>query len=112
MTCESGWTGDRCRAPLHHDGPHTNDSLEVIVGWLEQQEGATGALQDISRGFPAGEMLAAFHEERKDPRPRHTSRGEETLVGWPYGRTHDADCPGCIDVPYAASPRSEAYWSS
>jgi hypothetical protein len=23
--CESGWTGDRCRRPLFHDGPHSNE---------------------------------------------------------------------------------------
>ena len=23
--CESGWTGDRCSLPLHHDGPHSNE---------------------------------------------------------------------------------------
>ena len=22
--CESGWTGDRCSLPHHHDGPHDN----------------------------------------------------------------------------------------
>lgn len=24
--CESGWTGDRCQLPLHHDGDHDNES--------------------------------------------------------------------------------------
>lgn len=23
--CESGWTGDRCKLPLFHAGPHSNE---------------------------------------------------------------------------------------
>lgn len=44
--------------------------------------------------------------------PRHTVNGKTSEDGWPYGTIHDMDCPGCKDVPYLASPRSEAYWSS
>lgn len=32
--------------------------------------------------------------------------------GIQYGQTHDADCPGCKDTPFTASPRSETYWAS
>jgi hypothetical protein len=48
--------------------------------------------------------------------------GQHTIGGLPigptnpgqYGRTHDSDCqgPGCRDVPFTLSPRSETYWSS
>lgn len=66
--CGSGWTGDRCRIrTLHHDGPHTNESQDEIVGWLEQQPGSTSVLQDINRGYPAADMLVVFHEERGVP---------------------------------------------
>lgn len=32
--CESGWTGDRCSLPLHHDGPHSNETEpEARYAW-------------------------------------------------------------------------------
>ena len=42
----------------------------------------------------------------------HTVHGEVNTEGWPYGTTHDMDCPGCQDTPFTASPRSETYWAS
>lgn len=44
--------------------------------------------------------------------PRHTVRGETSETGWPYGTTHDMDCPGCAGTSFTASPRSETYWCS
>lgn len=45
--------------------------------------------------------------------PVHTVRGKPIgPEGSPYGVTHDMDCPGCVDTPFTASPRSETYWSS
>lgn len=29
-----------------------------------------------------------------------------------YGRTHDFNCPGCVNTSFLASPRSETYWAS
>ncbi len=48
------------------------------------------------------------------PRIRHTVRGETSENGWPYGVTHDMDCPACLasGASFTASPRSETYWSS
>lgn len=38
--CESGWTGDRCRRSLHHDGPHSNDDPQLLIEWaLDQTHG-------------------------------------------------------------------------
>lgn len=45
-------------------------------------------------------------------KPVHTVDGKTSEDGWPYGTTHDYDCPGCVDTPFLASPRSETYWSS
>lgn len=43
----------------------------------------------------------------------HTIAGKPVgPEGSPYGVTHDYDCPGCADIPFTASPRSETYWSS
>ena len=51
--------------------------------------------------------------EPEPARPVHTVRGKVIgPEGSPYGVTHDSDCPGCIDTPFTASPRSETYWSS
>lgn len=44
--------------------------------------------------------------------PRHTVRGQTSENGWPYGVTHDMDCPACQDTPFTLSPRSETYWAS
>ena len=108
--CESGWTGDRCDAPLFHTGPHTNDEIEVMREWLEDQPGSGRYLVSANRGTPLGEVLAAYY--RDGPMPDHTVRGELIgLEGVPYGTTHDRDCPGC-DGPYGTTPRDEAYWSS
>jgi hypothetical protein len=43
---------------------------------------------------------------------KHTVNGQTSAEGWPYGTTHDMDCPGCSDTPFTSSPRSEAYWSA
>lgn len=50
---------------------------------------------------------------RESP-PRHTVNGETSETGWPYGTTHDMDCPACVasGEPFTLSPRSETYWSS
>lgn len=45
-------------------------------------------------------------------RATHTVMGKTSEDGWPYGTTHDYDCPGCQDTPFLISPRSETYWSS
>jgi hypothetical protein len=46
--------------------------------------------------------------------PKHTVRGETSETGWPYGTTHDYDCPACIamGLSFLTSPRSETYWCS
>lgn len=111
MNCESGWTHDRCVAPLHHDGPHTNDSQDVIREWLEDQEGSGRYLVSANHGTPIGEVLNLFY--RDGGMPDHTVRGELIgLEGVPYGTVHDWDCPGCAGRPYGTAPNSEAYWSS
>ena len=47
------------------------------------------------------------------PEPKHTVRGgKDAREFGDYGVTHDMDCPGCKDIPFTASPRSETYWSS
>jgi hypothetical protein len=47
------------------------------------------------------------------PRPVHTIRGKPIgPEGSAYGVTHDMDCPGCRDIPFTLSPRSETYWCS
>jgi hypothetical protein len=38
--------------------------------------------------------------------------GSRELPSIRYGETHDMDCPGCVDTPFTASPRSETYWAS
>jgi hypothetical protein len=43
--------------------------------------------------------------------PKHTVGGKADGP-WPYGTTHDMDCPGCAGTSFTASPRSETYWSS
>lgn len=86
-------------------------------------------------GYPDGDhrttRLYAIHDElarlgARDkvldmvaPDPVHTVRGEVIgdpdgpyPDGVPYGTTHDMDCPGCQDIPFLASPRSETYWAS
>lgn len=111
MMCESGWTGDRCQAPLHHEGPHTNDSTDEIVSWLEGQEGSTAHLMSANKGAPVADVLNTYY--REGPRKEHWALGEPIdLDGVPYGFPHDLDCPGCVDTPFTASPRSETYWSS
>lgn len=44
----------------------------------------------------------------------HTVKGKTSETGWPYGTTHDMDCPACVasGSSFTASPRSETYWSS
>lgn len=32
--------------------------------------------------------------------------------GAEYGVRHDYNCPGCINTPFTASPRSETYWAN
>jgi hypothetical protein len=46
--------------------------------------------------------------------PVHTVGGKTSVEGWPYGTTHDADCPACVasGSSFTASPRSETYWAS
>ncbi len=58
-------------------------------------------------------------EDIPAPKPIHTvdhvaigTPGTKYAKGIPYGTTHDMDCPGCINTPFTASPRSETYWSS
>ena len=45
--------------------------------------------------------------------PKHTVGGKSDGP-WPYGTTHDYDCPACLasGSSFTASPRSETYWSS
>ena len=47
-------------------------------------------------------------------KPKHTVRGKTSDTGWPYGTTHDMDCPACLVAgsSFLTSPRSETYWSS
>jgi hypothetical protein len=33
VKCESGWTGDRCQLPLHHEGPHDNEETCPRCGY-------------------------------------------------------------------------------
>lgn len=111
MMCESGWTHDRCQLKQDHAGPHDNDSQEAIREWLEDQPGSGAYLVSANHGYPLEDMLRAYHDE--GPRTDHTVRGELVgMEGLPYGTTHDMDCPGCVDTPFLASPRSETYWSS
>lgn len=88
--------------------PTSESGRDEIVAWLEQQPGhqAGDALTRINLGYPAGEVLADFLAGR------HTVAGQTSIDGWPYGTTHDMDCPGCEGVPFTLSPRSETYWSS
>jgi hypothetical protein len=61
-----------------------------------------------------GEQLTIWREDPRTYRlyPQHTVKGEYRREGWPYGTTHDMSCPGCQDIPFTLSPRSETYWAS
>ena len=45
--------------------------------------------------------------------PPHTRYGKADGP-WPYGATHDLNCPACVadGSSFTPSPRSETYWSS
>jgi hypothetical protein len=58
----------------------------------------------IKVSLPDGSVL--------NPAPRHTVGGKTSDNGWPYGTTHDMDCPGCEGTSFTSSPRSETYWAS
>jgi len=42
--CESGWTGDRCKLPLFHDGDHDHGDLPVVL--LDNLDGRQWHLRD------------------------------------------------------------------
>jgi hypothetical protein len=83
---------------------------ERVVRKLEQSKDGASYLHSINDGYPATELWAQYAADHPN---EHWSRGlpigEE---GIPYGQNHDADCPGCLGTPWAASPRSDSYWSS
>lgn len=61
---------------------------------------------NIKVSLPDGSVLS--------PEPRHTVGGKTSDNGWPYGTTHDMDCPACVasGSSFTTSPRSETYWAS
>lgn len=61
-----------------------------------------------------GTARCVFMRDRATDRDVHTIGGRPIGPDNPghYGRTHDFNCPGCIDTPYTISPRSETYWAS
>ncbi len=90
-------------------GLSTADANEIIdhITYLvtdELDDEELGAVIDEA-GNPTPTTLSAFKV--------HTIGGKPPPPeGWRYGQTHDMDCPGCINTPFTASPRSETYWSS
>jgi hypothetical protein len=44
----------------------------------------------------------SLHREHVS-RPQHVLRTGSTMF-------HAMDCPGCVNTPFTASPRSESYW--
>ena len=105
---------------------YARDLMATADAYLKAAD-APGMRKDASK-YLASEAArlhreARLHLDRADnleldeslaARVRHTVRGETSEVGWPYGTTHDMDCPACVasGSSFSASPRSETYWSS
>jgi hypothetical protein len=86
---------DGCEPSLSEYTSTDEEALAAVQATMDEEERMLRA-QLAAAGFPV-----------------HKSRGKVIgPEGVPYGTTHDMDCPGCINTPFSASPRSEAYWSA
>ena len=98
--------------------PSTVAELAALV--RTQGDNLNDLADDLAtRGVP-DEVLAhirtardAAYEAFEAAQPKHTRYGRADGP-WPYGATHDFDCPACVasGASYTSSPRSETYWSS
>jgi hypothetical protein len=76
-------------------------------------EGEDGDATVVRLSLDEVRALVADLAERIPAEPKHTRNGKADGP-WPYGTTHDMDCPACVasGSSFTASPRSETYWSS
>lgn len=94
------------------------DAVNTSAGYFSSLSEAKEYAERITAGMSA-DTFVSIHDRRDGRdifrvigRP-HTVRGQTAgPEGWPYGTTHDMDCPGCQGTSFTASPRSETYWSS
>lgn len=124
-------------SPIGHNRPLTQDEVDILGlngrdgrgrYWMwdgcqcghvlakHAVVGCVGIGADLGLEYdvPPDEMCACTEFVMDKPVNGHLVRGEASATGWPYGTTHDYDCPGpgCADTNFQSSPRSEHYWSS
>jgi hypothetical protein len=98
------------------------EDREAPIGLSISREDGTRLVADLSTAEAiafAQQLMSAIaltteREANRAAKPQHTVRGKTSTDGWPYGTTHDMDCPACVasGSSFTASPRSETYWSS
>ncbi len=110
----NGWNERAALEMIRNEVGHGLSSADAasMMAHVEYLSVDDDDLEDIPAvvnpdGTPTAATLTAFKAHTIEGKPIN----DDTNPG-AYGRVHDMDCPGCINTPFTASPRSETYWSS
>jgi len=108
--------GCGCRGRYYESGPMVAKVLKLVqaaVAAGQDRNGVEGSMAYWESETRYYWVYAKVELSTRPARPVHTVGGKPIgPEGVPYGTTHDWDCPGCKDIPYLSSPRSETYWAS